>query len=74
MDELVKSLGVQSGISRSEVSRICEGIDEMVKAFRQRDLSRTDFTYLYVDATYVKARRGHQVRSRAAIDRDGGKR
>ena len=72
VDELVKSLGINSGISRSEVSRICEGIDEMVKAFRERDLSGTAYPYLYVDATYVKARSGHRVRSRAAIDRDGG--
>ena len=76
VDELVKSLGIQSGISRSEVSRICEGIDEMVAAFRERDLSGTAYPYLYVDATYVKARSGHQVRSRAvaiamAVNADG---
>ena len=76
VDELVKSLGINSGISRSEVSRICEGIDEMVRAFRERDLSGTAYPYLYVDATYVKARNGHQVRSRAvaiamAVNADG---
>ena len=74
VDELVKSLGIGSGVSRSEVSRICQGIDAMVSVFRQRDLSGRGYPYLYVDATYVKARSGHAVRSRAAIDRDGGKR
>ena len=39
----------------------------MVRAFRERDLSGTAYPYLYVDATYVKARNGHQVRSRAVI-------
>ncbi len=76
VDELVKSLGINSGVSRSEVSRICQGIDAMVAAFRERDLSRTGYPYLYVDATYIKARSGHAVRSRAvaiamAVNEDG---
>ena len=65
VDELVKSLGIHSGVSKSEVSRICQGLDETVSAFRQRDLSGAGYPYLYVDATYVKARSGHAVRSRA---------
>ena len=43
----------------------CKGLDEMVSAFRERDLSHTAFPYLFIDATYVKARCGHAVRSRA---------
>jgi transposase-like protein len=58
------------------VSRICKGIDAMVAAFRERDLSGQAYPYLYVDATYVKARSGHRVRSRAvaiamAVSGDG---
>ncbi len=47
------------------MSRICKRIDGQVKAFRERDLGRIDCPYLYLDATYVKARCNHQVRSRA---------
>ena len=38
VDELVEALGVQAGISKSEVSRICAGLDEVVGAFRERRL------------------------------------
>ena len=65
VDKLVEAMGVNAGISRSEVSRICKGIDELVNAFRERDLAHTTFPYLYLDATYVKARNAHAVRSRA---------
>ena len=65
VDRLVKALGSERGISKSEVSRICQRIDGQVKAFRERDLGRIDYPYLYLDATYVKARCNHQVRSRA---------
>ena len=76
VDKLVEAMGVNAGISRSEVSRICKGIDELVNAFRERDLSHTTFPYLYLDATYVKARNAHAVRSRAvgiamAVNEDG---
>jgi transposase-like protein len=45
VDELVDALGVESGIKKSEVSRICAGLDEIVGAFRTR---RLDATYLHV--------------------------
>lgn len=66
-DKLVKALGSDHGISRSEVSRICKGIDAMVDAFRRHNLSQIEYPYLYLDATYVKARHRHQVRSRAVV-------
>jgi putative transposase len=55
VDDLVKALGM-SGISKSQVSRLCEEIDGRVKAFLERPLEG-DWPYLWIDATYVKARR-----------------
>ena len=65
VDRLVKAMGSGHGISKSEVSRICKLIDEQVRAFRERPLDRVEYPYLYIDATYVKARKDHRVRSRA---------
>jgi len=56
VDELVAALGAESGISKSEVSRICAGLDEMVDAFRCRSLGHVEFPYVYLDATYLKVR------------------
>ena len=43
VDDLVAALGAESGISKSEVSRICAGLDEMVEAFRSRRLDHVEF-------------------------------
>lgn len=67
VDDLVKALGIESGISKSEVSRICKGLDEDVSIFRHRDLSHVHFPYVFVDATYVKVRRNHRVVSMAVV-------
>jgi len=69
VDDLVQALGVESGISESEVSRICRGLDVQVQAFRERDLSHVEFPYVYLDATYVNARdlARHQIVSRAVV-------
>jgi transposase-like protein len=56
VDDLVQALGIDSGISKSEVSRICAGLDETVAAFRTRTLGHTDFPYVYLDATYLHVR------------------
>jgi putative transposase len=56
VDDLVKALGVEAGISKSEVSRICAELDAEVAAFRSRSLAHTGFPYLFLDATYLKAR------------------
>src|SRR5918996_997645 len=50
VDDLVAALGVESGISKSEVSRICAGLDEQVEAFRCRPLHHTGFPYVFLDA------------------------
>jgi transposase-like protein len=56
VDDLVEALGGASGISKSEVSRICGGLDEIVGAFRTRRLDHVEFPYVYLDATYLHVR------------------
>ena len=56
VDDLVAALGAESGISKSEVSRICGGLDEVVEAFRSRRLDHVEFPYVYLDATYLNVR------------------
>lgn len=65
VDELVKALGM-TGISKSQVSRLCEDIDERVNAFLERPLEG-DWPYLWIDATYVKVRQGGRIVSVATI-------
>ena len=55
VDDLVVALG-GTGISKSEVSRICAGLDESVGAFRTRRLDHARFPYVYLDATYLHVR------------------
>lgn len=67
VDDLVKALGADSGISRSEVSRICAVLDQEVSAFRDRSLAEEAFPYVFVDATYCKARVSNRVCSQAVV-------
>ncbi|MGH8981100.1 MAG: IS256 family transposase [Acidimicrobiales bacterium] len=67
VDDLVAALGVSSGISRSEVSRICSALDEAVEAFRTRRLDHARFPYVFLDATYFHVRDNHHVVSKAAV-------
>ncbi|MDX6309530.1 MAG: putative transposase [Nocardioidaceae bacterium] len=68
VDDLVAALGIDSGISKSEVSRICVGLDDVVGAFRSRRLDHTDFPYVYLDATYLHVRNtASQVTSMAVV-------
>jgi putative transposase len=67
VDDLVRALGCESGVSRSTVSRICAGIDEEVEAFRARRLDHIAMPYAYLDATYIKARHNHRIVSRAVV-------
>ena len=67
VDDLVKALGAETGISKSEVSRICAGLDEEVATFRDRDLSSLEFPYVFLDATYCKARVNHRIVSQAVV-------
>src|SRR5271154_5563947 len=65
VDELVKAMGM-SGISKSQVSRLCGEIDERVHAFLDRPIEG-DWPYLWIDATYVKSGRDHRIVSVAVI-------
>jgi putative transposase len=67
VDDLVKALGVDSGISKSEVSRVCAELDTEVAAFRSRSLAHTAFPYVFPDATCLKARVDGRVVSRAVV-------
>ncbi len=67
VDDLVKALGADTGISKSEVSRICAGLDEQVATFRDRDLSPVEFPYVFLDATYCKTRVNHRIVSQAVV-------
>jgi len=65
VDDLVKAMGM-SGISKSQVSRLCEEIDGKVKAFLERPIEG-EWPYLWVDASYLKVRRGGRIVSVAVI-------
>jgi putative transposase len=65
VDELVKAMGM-SGISKSQVSRLCADIDERVNAFLNRPIEG-DWPYLWIDATYMKVREAGRIVSVAVI-------
>jgi transposase-like protein len=65
VDELVKAMGLD-GVSKSQVSRLCEDIDVRVKAFLERPIEG-DWPYLWIDATYVKVRQNGRIVSVAVI-------
>ena len=58
--------GAQSGISKSQVSKLCKDIDERVNAFLERPIEG-EWPYLWLDATYLKVREGGRIVSVAAI-------
>src|SRR5262245_63028963 len=65
VDDLVKALGM-SGVSKSQVSRLCAELDERVNAFLNRPIEG-DWPYLWIDATYVKTREAGRIVSVAVI-------
>jgi len=65
VDDLVRAMG-GTGVSKSQVSRLCEEIDARVKAFLDRPLEG-DWPYVWLDATYLKVRRNHRIVSVAVI-------
>jgi putative transposase len=67
VDDLVAALGLESGISKSEVSRICVELDQSLEAFRTRPLGHVEFPYVFLDATYVKARQAGRVVNKAVV-------
>jgi len=65
VDDLVKAMGM-SGVSKSQVSRLCEEIDERVHTFLDRPIEG-DWPYVWVDATYLKVRQNGRIVSVAVI-------
>jgi putative transposase len=65
VDELVQAMGL-SGISKSQVSKLCKDIDECVNPFLDRPIDG-EWPYLWLDATYLKVRNGGRIVSVAAI-------
>jgi transposase-like protein len=65
VDELVKAMGM-TGISKSQVSRLCAEIDDKIGAFLDRPLEG-DWPYLWLDATYVKVRQNGRIVSAAVV-------
>ncbi len=65
VDDLVKAMGME-GISKSQVSRLCQELDEEVERFRTRRLDR-DYAYLWLDATFVKVREQGRVTNQAVV-------
>src|SRR5690625_6114396 len=68
VDDLVRALGADSGISKSEVSRICADLDEDVAEIRSRRIDGTHYPYVFVDANYCKARVGSRVVCEAIVN------
>jgi putative transposase len=67
VDDLVKALGCDTGISKSSVSRICTAIDADVAVLRTRRLDHQPFVYVWLDATYVHVREHRHVTSKAVV-------
>ena len=65
VDDLVQALGI-GGISKSQVSRLCQGLDAEVERFRTRRLEGP-YPYVWLDATFVKVREGGRVASMAVV-------
>ena len=66
VDDLVIAMG-GTGISKSEVSRICGQLDTDVALWRSRTLEHTAFPYVFLDATYCKVRINQRVVSQAVV-------
>ncbi len=65
VDDLVQAMGM-SGISKSQVSRLCMEIDDKIRSFLERPLEG-DWPYLWLDATYMKVREAGRIVSVAVI-------
>ena len=66
VDALVEALG-GTGISKSEVSRICGQLDEEVGTFRTRRLDAVEYPYVVLDATYLHVRTTGLVTTKAVV-------
>ena len=69
VERLVTQLGL-TGMSRSAVSRLCSGLDEQVRIFRERPLEGS-YPYLWLDAKVEKVRESGGVRHKALVIAQG---
>jgi putative transposase len=65
VDDLLQALGL-TGMDKSQVSRICKELTEVVEAFRNRPLQGS-YPYVWLDALYVKVRVNHRIVSQAVV-------
>jgi transposase-like protein len=65
VDDPVKALGME-GISKSQVSRLCQDLDAIVECFRSRPLPGA-YSYVWLDAPYLKVRQDGRVVSMAVV-------
>jgi putative transposase len=65
VDDLLQAMGL-SGIDKSQVSRVCKGLDEVVQEFRHRPLEGR-YPYVWLDALYLKVRQNHRIVSMALV-------
>ena len=63
----MKALGAGTRISKSEVSRICASLHEEVAAFDDRPLAESTYPYVFLHATFPKARVAHRVLPQAVV-------
>lgn len=66
VDDVAKAMGVE-GISKSQVSRMCSELDEIVEAWRTRPLDAGPYPFLWIDALVLKVREGGRVVSTSAL-------
>jgi putative transposase len=66
VDDLAKAMGIE-GISKSQVSRICGQLDEVVAAWRDRPLDAGPYTFVWIDALAMKVREGGRIVNTAVL-------
>jgi transposase-like protein len=66
VDDLVAAMG-GCHVSKSEVSRICQELDQELALFRDRPLDDAAYPYVWFDATCEKVRQGGRIVSQAVV-------
>jgi transposase-like protein len=66
VDDVARAMGLE-GISKSQVSRICAELDEVVEAWRSRPLDAGPYPFLWIDALSMKVREGGRVCNTAVL-------
>jgi putative transposase len=66
VDDVARSMGLE-GISKSQVSRICAELDELVAAWRNRPLDAGPYPFVWIDALSMKVREGGRIANTAVL-------